>query len=182
VWGAENYTYTEDAQGLVAWLNEKIANSSFRAVHVTLPTGNVSRGTANLMELPIGLNLVIQGQGRNGATATTLNLQRKNLDIGGLLGDTGRIEFRNMGITNVRAAASAPPQLLPQSLLFVQGYSFVRVHHPTLADVGRYVAVFAAFVCVERCGSCVEGKRGSLAECRGHGASARRPGAFDGGA
>jgi hypothetical protein len=114
VWGAENYTYTEDAQGLVAWLNEKIANSSFRAVHVTLPTGNVSRGTGELIGLPIGLNLVIQGQGMNGATATTLNLQQKNLDIGAMLGDTGRIEFRNMGITNVRTAASAPPQLLPR--------------------------------------------------------------------
>ena len=123
MWGAENYTYTEDAQGLVAWLNEKIAKSSFRAVHVTLPTGNVSRGTANLIGLPIGLNLVIQGRGMNGAAATTLNLQQKNLDIGAMLGKTGRIEFRNMGITNVRAAASAPPQLLPQSRLFVQGFS-----------------------------------------------------------
>jgi hypothetical protein len=120
VWGAQNYTYTEDAQGFVAWLNKKIARSSFRAVHVTLPTGNVSRGGVNLMELPIGLNLVLQGQG---TYATTLNLQQKNLDIGVLLGETGRIEFRNMGITNVRAAASAPPQLLLQSLLFVQGYS-----------------------------------------------------------
>ncbi len=114
VWGAENYTYTEDARGLVAWLNEKIAKSSFRSVHVTLPTGNVSRGNANLIGLPIGLNLVIQGQGMNGATATTLNLQRNNIDIGAMLGEVGRIEFRNMGITNVRAAASAPPQLLPR--------------------------------------------------------------------
>ena len=71
---------------------------------LTLPTGDVSRGTANLIGLPIGLNLVIQGQGMDGATATTLNLQRKNLDIGAMLGDTGRIEFRNMGITNVRTA------------------------------------------------------------------------------
>jgi hypothetical protein len=71
----------------------------------------VSRGTANLIGLPIGLNLFIQGQG---AYATTLNLQQKNLDIGAMLGDTGRIEFRNMGITNVRGAASAPPQLLPR--------------------------------------------------------------------
>ncbi len=114
MWGAQNYTYTEDARGLVAWLNEKIANSSFRVVHVTLPTGNVSRGTANVMRLPIGLNLVVQGQGMSGATATTLNLQQKNLDIGAMLGDTGRIEFRNMGITNVRTAASAQPQLLPR--------------------------------------------------------------------
>jgi hypothetical protein len=123
VWGAENYTYTEDAQGLVAWLKEKIANSSFRVVHVTLPIGNVSRGSANLIWLPIGLNLVIQGQGMDGAQSTTLNLQQKDIDIGAMLGDTGRIEFRNMGITNVRAAVPAPPQLLPQSLLSVQGYS-----------------------------------------------------------
>jgi hypothetical protein len=155
VWGAQNYTYTEDARGLVAWLNEKIANSSLRAVHVALPAGNVSRGTGELIGLPIGLNLVVQGQGMSGATATTLNLQQKNLDIGAMLGDTGRIEFRNMGITNVRAAASAQPQLLPQSLLFVQGFSStVRVHHPMPADVGRYVAVFAVFVRVERCCSC----------------------------
>ena len=117
MWGAQNYTYTEDARGLVAWLNEKIANSSFRAVHVTLPIGNVSRGTGELIGLSIGLNLVLQGRGMDGATATTLNLQRKNLDIGAMLGDTGRIEFRNMGITNVRAATSAPPMLSPQSLL-----------------------------------------------------------------
>ncbi len=174
MWGAQNYTYAEDARGLVAWLNEKIANSSFRAVHVTLPTGNVSRGTANVMRLPIGLNLVIQGQGMNGATATTLNLQQKNLNIGAMLGDTGRIEFRNMGITNVRTAASAQPQHLPRSLLSVQGYSpTVRVHHPMPADVGRYLAVFAVFACVERCCSGVEG----IAEVAG--ASAMRRGAFD---
>jgi hypothetical protein len=135
----------------VAWLNERIANSPFRAVHVTLPTGNVSRGTGELIGLPIGLNLVIQGQGMNGATATTLNLQQKNLDIGAMLGETGRIEFRNMGITNVRAAASAQPQLWPQSLLSVQGYSpKVRVHQPMPADVFPAVV----FVCVEQCCSC----------------------------
>ncbi len=156
----------------MAWLNEKIANSSLRVVHVTLPTGDVSRGTANLMGLPLDLNLVLRGQGMcadvttdelrafakasnvpdvylsswstcAGALdqmrtygrdcsnspisavcpwtcnscptprtlATTLNLQKMNLGIGAMLGDTGRIEFRNMRITNVRAAASAPPPL-----------------------------------------------------------------------
>ncbi len=148
MWGAENCTYTEDAPGLVGWLNKKIANSSFRVVHVTLPTGNVSRGTANLIGLPIGLNLVIQGRGMNGAAATTLNLQQKNLDIGAMLGKTGRIEFRNMSITNVRAAASAPPQLLPRSLLRVQGSSPTVVPHAKPADAGR---CFAVFLCVERC-------------------------------
>ncbi len=177
MWGAQNYTYAEDARGLVAWLNEKIASSSFRVVHVTLPTGNVSRGTANLIGLPIGLNLVVQGQGMSGATATTLNLQQKNLDIGAMLGDTGRIEFRNMGITNVRAAASAQPQLLPQSLLFVQGFSStVRMHNPMPADVGRYLAVFAVF--------CSRGAMLLLLNAVAlrpevAGASARRRGAFD---
>ncbi len=133
----------------MAWLNERVAKSSFRAVHITLPTGNVSRGTANLIGLPIGLNLVIQGQGMNGETATTLDLQQQNLDIGAMLGDTGRIEFRNMGITNVRAAGSAPPQLLPQSLLFVQGYSStVRVHHPMPADAGRCGSMFVCCACL----------------------------------
>ncbi len=182
MWGAQNYTYAEDARGLVAWLNEKIANSSFRVVHVALPTGNVSRGTADLIGLPTGLNLVIQGQGMNGETATTLDLQQKNLDIGAMLGDTGRIEFRNMGITNVRTAASAPPQLLPQSLLSVQGYSStVCVHQPMPADVGRYLAVFAVFavfVCVERCCSGVEGIAVALRP-EVAGASARLRGAFD---
>ncbi len=139
MWGAQNYTYTEDAQGLVAWLNEKIANSPFRAVHVTLPTGNVSRGTANLIGLPTGLNLVLQGQG---TYATTLDLQQKNLDIGAMLGDTGRIEFRNMGITNVRAAASAQPQLLAQSLLSVQGYSST-VPPPTRMLADTFLCLFA---------------------------------------
>jgi hypothetical protein len=181
VWGAENYTYTEHAQGLVAWLNEKIAKSIFPVVHVTLPTGNVSRGTANLVGLPAGLNLVFQGQGMNGATATTLNLQQNNLDIGDMLGDTGRIEFRNMGITNVRGFASAQPQLLAQSLRFVQGSSpTVRVHHPMPADAGRYLAVFAAFILGWSDGLLRPRERGSLAECGGHCASLRRRGAFDG--
>ncbi len=154
MWGAENYTYTEDAQGLVAWLNEKIANSSFRAVHITLPTGNVSRGTANLIGLPTGLNLVIQGQGMSGATTTTLNLQQKNLDIGAMLGDTGRIEFRNMGITNVRAAASAPPQLLPQSLL-----RLCRAILPRYACTTPCRRMLADSLCLfpGAIGSCVEG-------------------------
>jgi hypothetical protein len=163
VWGADNYTYTEDAQGLVAWLNEKIAKSSFRAVHVTLPTGNVSRGTANLVELPIGLNLVIQGQG---AYATTLNLQQKDIDIGAMLGNTGRIEFRNMGITNVRAAVPAPPQLLPQSLLFVQGHSSTVRWMP--ADTSL------SLLCL------FEGTLVALRSAKAAGASLRHRGAFDG--
>ena len=99
--GADNYTYTaaEGAQGLVAWLNDKTANSSFRAVHVALPAGHVPRGSATLL-LPVGLNLVLVGQGMDGANATTLNLEKQNLDIGAMLGDSGRLEFRSMSIRN----------------------------------------------------------------------------------
>ena len=108
LWAAANYTYSAAgaaaADGFVAWLNDKTANSSLRAVHVTLPSGTVLRGSASLA-LPIGLNLVLQGQGMGGAQATTLNLNKENLDVGGMLGNSGRIEFRNMTITNVRAAA-----------------------------------------------------------------------------
>ena len=43
VWGAENYTYTEAAPGLVAWLNEKIANSSSGALHVAAHRQRVAR-------------------------------------------------------------------------------------------------------------------------------------------
>jgi hypothetical protein len=126
--GVDNYTYSaaEGAQGLVAWLNDKTVNSSFRVVHVTLPTGNVSRGSATLL-LPVGLNLVLVGQGMDGANATTLNLEKQNLDIGAMLGDGGRLEFRNMSIRNVTRSCVGPQQLLPQTCclmcagLFVEG-------------------------------------------------------------
>ena len=126
--GVDNYTYSaaEGAQGLVAWLNDKTVNSSFGAVHVTLPTGNVSRGSATLL-LPVGLNLVLVGQGMDGANATTLNLEKQNLDIGAMLGDGGRLEFRNMSIRNVTRSRVGPQQLLPQTCclmcagLFVEG-------------------------------------------------------------
>ena len=94
------------AEGFVAWLSNKTADASFCAVHVTLPAGIVSRGDAKLT-LPLGVNLVLQGQGMAGAQSTTLNLDRKNLDLGGMLGTGGRIEFRNMAIANVCVVRSA---------------------------------------------------------------------------
>jgi hypothetical protein len=174
VWGAQNYTYKEDAQGLVAWLNEKIAKSSFRAVHVTLPTGNVSRGTGELIGLSIGLNLVIQGQGMDGATATTLNLQQKNLDIGAMLGETGRIEFRNMGITNVRVAMWRRRSSCRNCCCLCR--AILPRYHPHTADCWP----IPCCVCLPTAmGSCVEGivvvLRPEVA-----GASFGRRGAFDG--
>ena len=98
---AANVTYTAAGEGLVAWLNNQTARYASSTVHVTLPSGNVARGNAPL-QLPYGINLILQGQGMAGASSTTLDLERKNLDVGGMLGDGGRIEFRNMRVRNVR--------------------------------------------------------------------------------
>ena len=85
----------------MAWLNNKTASYASSTVHVTLPSGNVARGNA-LIRLPSGLNLILQGQAMAGEGNTTLDLERNNLDIGSMLGDRGRIEFRNMRVHNVR--------------------------------------------------------------------------------
>ncbi len=107
-----NVTYTAAAEGLVAWLNNQTARYASSTVHVVLPSGNVARGAASL-ELPYGINLILQGQGIAGASSTTLDLERKNLDVGGMLGDGGRIEFRNMRMGNVRTSrASAAVRVL----------------------------------------------------------------------
>ena len=102
-----NLTYTADAaEGLAAWLSSKAANYTSSIV-VTLPSGTVSRGNADLT-LPTGLFLVLQGQGMAEAGGTTLDLERNNLNIGGMLGEGGRIEFRNMRVCNVHQALSSP--------------------------------------------------------------------------
>jgi hypothetical protein len=101
LWAAMNVTYAAAGEGLVAWLNNQTKRYASSTVHVILPSGNVARGAASL-RLPSGLNLILQGQGMAGASNTTLDLERKNLDVGGMLGDFGRIEFRNMRIRNVR--------------------------------------------------------------------------------
>ena len=107
-----NVTYTAADGGLVAWLNNQTARYASSTVHVTLPSGNVARGAASL-RLPSGLNLILQGQGMVGVSNTTLDLERKNLDVGKMLGDGGRIEFRNMHVRNVRPSrASAAVRVL----------------------------------------------------------------------
>jgi hypothetical protein len=112
---AANVTYTAAGEGLVAWLNNQTARYASSTVHVTLPSGNVARGAAPL-RLPSGLNLILQGQGMAGASSTTLDLERNNLDVGGMLGDGGRIEFRNMRVRNVRPSrASAAVRVLPMT-------------------------------------------------------------------
>jgi hypothetical protein len=116
---AVNVTYTAVDGGLVAWLNSQTARYGSSTVHVTLPSGNVARGNASL-RLPSGLNLILQGQGLAGASNTTLDLEKNNLDVGGMLGDGGRIEFRNMRVRNVRLSrASAAAHVLWMTLWLV---------------------------------------------------------------
>ncbi len=114
-----NVTYTAAAEGLVAWLNNQTASYASSTVHVTLPSGNVARGNVPL-QLPSGLNLILQGQGMAGASNTTLNLEKRNFAVGGMLGDSGRIEFRNMRVHNVRPRlARAAVHVFPMTLRLV---------------------------------------------------------------
>jgi hypothetical protein len=134
LWAAVNVTYTAAGEGLVAWLNNQTARYASSTVHVTLPSGTVARGAASL-ELPSGLNLILQGQGMAGASNTTLDLERNNLDVGGMLGDGGRIEFRNMRVRNVRPsrARAAVRVLLMTPWLVCAGLCGA----PASADAGR---------------------------------------------
>ena len=113
---AVNVTYAAVDVGLVAWLNNQMASYASTTVHVTLPSGNVARGNAPL-RLPYGINLILQGQGMAGASNTTLDLEKRNLAVGGMLGDSGRIEFRNMRVHNVRPRlARAAVHVFPMTL------------------------------------------------------------------
>jgi hypothetical protein len=146
-----NVTYTAAAEGLVAWLNNQTARYASSTVHVVLPSGNVARGAASL-ELPYGINLILQGQGIAGASSTTLDLERKNLDVGGMLGDGGRIEFRNMRIRNVRPsrASAAVRVLLMTPWLVCAGLCGASVPAPTPADARAGCAVLSPHCCVLR--------------------------------
>ncbi len=129
-----NVTYTAAAEGLVAWLNNRTASYNSSTVHVTLPSGNVARGKAPL-RLPYGINLILQGSAMAGASNTTLDLESNNLEIGGMLGDGGRIEFRNMRVRNVRPSLArvAVCVLLMTPWLICAG----RCGAPASADAGR---------------------------------------------
>jgi hypothetical protein len=115
-------TYSLIADGLVAWLN--VVTAGQNALHITLPSGTVRRGSANLT-LPSGLHLVIEGQGQSdlesssqpGEASTTLDLDAMNLNIGDMLGH-GRIEFRNMSIANGMAEYGGAVNMVGGSLAF----------------------------------------------------------------
>ncbi len=116
---AVNVTYAAVGEGLVAWLNNQTASYASSTVHITLPSGNVARGAAELI-LPYGINLILQGSAMSGASNTTLDLEKNNLNVGGMLGDSGRIEFRNMRVRNVcPSLASAAVHVLLMTMWLV---------------------------------------------------------------
>ena len=108
-----NFTFTaaNARDGLVPFLNNVTRSPSSRTVLVSLPAGTVRRGTGALDPSP-GLTILLQGQGKDGAGGTTLDLERQNLDLRATLGDNGRIEFHRLRMTNVRALPRST-RLLP---------------------------------------------------------------------
>ena len=96
------FTAAHATDGLVPFLNNVTRSPSSRTVLVSLPEGTVRRGTGALDPSP-GLTILLQGQGKDGAGSTTLNLEKQNLDLRSTLGDDGRIEFHRLRMTNVRA-------------------------------------------------------------------------------
>ncbi len=88
------------------FLNKVARSPPSRMLLVSLPAGTVFRGRG-LLSIPVGLSITLQGRGKDGAGNTTLDLQRQNLFLGAMLGDTGRMEFSGMHITNVRPLRAA---------------------------------------------------------------------------
>ena len=102
-----NFTYTaaDAPAGLVPFLNKVARSPPSRTLLVSLPAGTVWRGSGDL-SIPSGLSITLQGHGKDGAGNTTLDLQQQNLDLGAMLGDTGRMEFSGIHLTNVRCAVA----------------------------------------------------------------------------
>jgi hypothetical protein len=102
------YTAADATAGLVPFLNAVARSPPSRTLLVSLPAGTVWRGSGAL-SIPSGLSITLQGRGKDGAGNTTLDLQQQNLDLGAMLGDTGRMEFSSMHLTNVRCAGAQLP-------------------------------------------------------------------------
>ena len=102
-----NFTYTaaDATAGLVPFLNAVARSPPSRTLLISLPAGTVIRGSG-AVSIPSGLSITLQGRGKDGAGNTTLDLQQQNLDLGAMLGDTGRMEFSGIHLTNVRCAVA----------------------------------------------------------------------------
>ncbi len=99
------YTAVDAAAGLVPFLNTVARSPPSRTLLISLPAGTVRRG-GGALSIPSGLSITLQGHGKDGAGNTTLDLMRQNLDLGAMLGDTGRMEFSGIHLTNVRCAVA----------------------------------------------------------------------------
>jgi hypothetical protein len=96
----------------VPFLNNVARSPPARTLLISLPAGTVIRG-GDALSIPSGLSITLQGHGKDGAGNTTLDLQRRNLDLGAMLGDTGRMEFSGIHLTNVRCAVARLRTLQP---------------------------------------------------------------------
>ncbi len=99
------YTAADAPAGLVPFLNNLARSPPSSSLGVELPEGTVWRGSGDLI-IPSGLTIALLGRGKDGVGNTTLDLQRQNLDLGAMLGDTGRIVFGGIHLTNVRCAVA----------------------------------------------------------------------------
>ena len=159
-----NFTFTaaNARDGLVPFLNDVTRSPSSRTVLVSLPAGTVRRGTGALNPSP-GLTILLQGQGKDGAGGTVLNLERQNLDLRATLGDDGRIEFHRLRMTNVRALPRAT-RLLPcahpmQHCRLCRALRYLS-SSPAAAQCGRRwqsVVLFCFPVCLRRLSTCLVG-------------------------
>ena len=97
------YTAANATAGLVPFLNTVAQSPPSRTLLVSLPAGTVIRG-GGALSISSGLSITLQGHGKDGAGNTTLDLQQQSLDLGAMLGGTGRLEFSGIHLTNVRCA------------------------------------------------------------------------------
>ena len=102
----EHVTYAAVPDGLIAWLNRALKGLCHRTLHVSLPSGPVPLGDAELDPLPPGLRLVLRGSGQPAAGATALDFGMVDPLV--ISGDDVRVEFSDMSLVNVRCAASLP--------------------------------------------------------------------------
>ena len=99
------YTAANATAGLVPFLNTVARSPPSRTLLVSLPAGTVIRG-GGALSISSGLSITLQGHGKDGAGNTTHDLQQQNLDLGAMLGGTGRLEFSGIHLTNVRCAVA----------------------------------------------------------------------------
>ena len=103
----EIVTYAAASQdGFLAWLNHALSGLCLHTLQVMLSSGKVPLGNAQLDALPPGLHLILQGSGRSGAGATTLDFDR-DFPVE-LRGTDVRIEFSNINFVSAVPPSAGP--------------------------------------------------------------------------